>query len=256
MCVPLAARGHILGTITFVSSAADRRYGPADLSFAEDLARRAAMAVDNAMLYATAHRERTALEAALGALRENEERLLLAMDAGRLGIWDWDLRSGQVNWSDNSAAVLGNFGRTIDEFMAAIHPEDRGGFLECADRAIEEKSYFDCEFRVPGEDGSVRWMSGKGKVICDAARQPVRIIGIGMDMTERRQFEEKLRGAQKLESIGLLAGGIAHDFNNLLTGILGNASLALELLPLDTEAAPLIENVVQASERAADLTQR
>ena len=77
-----------------------------------------------------------------------------------------------------------------------------------------------------------------------------------MDTTERRLLEDHLRSAHKLESIGLLAGGIAHDFNNLLTGILGNASLAQELLPPEHESAPLLSNVVQASERAADLTQQ
>ena len=61
------------------------------------------------------------------------------------------------------------------------------------------------------------------------------------DVSERMRAEERLREAQKLESIGLLAGGIAHDFNNLLTGILGNASLAQELLPPDSRVAPLLE---------------
>ena len=66
--------------------------------------------------------------------------------------------------------------------------------------------------------------------------------------------EEQLREAQKLESIGLLAGGVAHDFNNLLTGVLGNASLALEELPSESRTRPMIENIVSAAERAALLT--
>ena len=82
------------------------------------------------------------------------------------------------------------------------------------------------------------------------------MIGIAMDMTERRLLEDHLRSAHKLESIGLLAGGIAHDFNNLLTGILGNASLAQELAAARARAVPLLSNVVNASERAADLTQQ
>jgi PAS domain S-box-containing protein len=256
MCVPLIARDRVMGAMTFVSTTAGRRYGPVDLAFAEDLARRAAMAIDNAMLYAAAQRERTALEAVLGALRENEERLLLAMDAGRLGIWDWNLQNGELEWSDNSAAMAAGLGMTFEALVEAVHPDDRDGFLECVDRAIVQKAYFECEFRVPAADGGLRWMASKGKVFCDTEGKPSRMIGIAMDITERRSLEEKLRGAQKLESIGLLAGGIAHDFNNLLTGILGNASLALELMPADATTGALLENVVQASERAADLTQQ
>ena len=65
-----------------------------------------------------------------------------------------------------------------------------------------------------------------------------------------------MRQAQKLESIGLLAGGVAHDFNNLLTGILGNTSLVLDELPANSRLRPMLENVMLASERAADLTRQ
>ena len=73
---------------------------------------------------------------------------------------------------------------------------------------------------------------------------------------ERRQLEEQLRRAQKLESLGLLAGGVAHDFNNLLTGILGNASLALDMTAETLPIRGMLEDIVQASERAADLTRQ
>ncbi len=76
-------------------------------------------------------------------------------------------------------------------------------------------------------------------------------------LDERRKSEEKLRDTQKLESLGVLAGGVAHDFNNLLTGILGNASLAIECLPAGShESESLLHDVVQASERAAHLTRQ
>ena len=73
---------------------------------------------------------------------------------------------------------------------------------------------------------------------------------------ERRNLEEQLRHAQKLESLGLLAGGVAHDFNNLLTGILGNASLVLEVVQTDPEVKGMLNDIIRASERAADLTRQ
>jgi signal transduction histidine kinase len=73
---------------------------------------------------------------------------------------------------------------------------------------------------------------------------------------ERRNLEEQLRHAQKLESLGLLAGGVAHDFNNLLTGILGNASLVLDVIEADAPVRAMLYDIVRASERAADLTRQ
>src|SRR5581483_11456772 len=73
---------------------------------------------------------------------------------------------------------------------------------------------------------------------------------------ERRHLEEQLRQAQKLESLGLLAGGVAHDFNNLLTGILGNASLVLDMIEADADVRGMLQDIIRASERAADLTRQ
>jgi two-component system, cell cycle sensor histidine kinase and response regulator CckA len=73
---------------------------------------------------------------------------------------------------------------------------------------------------------------------------------------ERYHLEEQLRHAQKLESLGLLAGGVAHDFNNLLTGILGNASLAMDSISPESDVRAMLQGVVKAAERAADLTRQ
>jgi PAS domain S-box-containing protein len=73
---------------------------------------------------------------------------------------------------------------------------------------------------------------------------------------ERKRLEEQIRQAQKLESIGVLAGGVAHDFNNLLTGVMGNASLALETLSPTDPGRPFLEDVVRATENAAHLTRQ
>jgi nitrogen-specific signal transduction histidine kinase len=77
-----------------------------------------------------------------------------------------------------------------------------------------------------------------------------------MDITERKRTEENLRQAQKLESIGLLAGGIAHDFNNLLVGVIGNASLAQDMIPSGSPALKMLSRIMDAGEQAANLTRQ
>jgi nitrogen-specific signal transduction histidine kinase/ActR/RegA family two-component response regulator len=106
------------------------------------------------------------------------------------------------------------------------------------------------------KDGTSIHVSLTISPIRDLAGHIIAASHSGRDISERKRVEENLQQTQKLESLGILAGGIAHDFNNLLTGILGNASLITEQLPVQSNARGLAASVIQAAERAAHLTRQ
>ena len=106
------------------------------------------------------------------------------------------------------------------------------------------------------KDGSVRWIIARGKSIKDAQGNVLRILGTITDITDRKQLENQLLQAQKLEAVGRLAGGVAHDFNNLLTAIIGNAELLLEDLPPGNQIETDIGEIKKAADRAASLTRQ
>lgn len=112
------------------------------------------------------------------------------------------------------------------------------------------------EIQYLQEDGSHRSLLVSAAPIRNPAGQIVAGVVTFYDVTERKELEAQLRDTAKLESLGILAGGIAHDFNNLLVGVLGNASLASGTLPGDHPTQPLLEGVVSAAERAAELTRQ
>jgi PAS domain S-box-containing protein len=187
-------------------------------------------------------------------LRESEERLRLAQQVARLGTFEWDIQTGVDRWTPELEALHGlppgGFAGTFQAWEELVHPEDRAEAVRRVQHALDTDTTCDAEYRVIQPNGSVRWLFGRARVFKDDSGKPHRLIGVEMDITERKWNEERLRQAQKLESIGLLAGGIAHDFNNLLTVIIGNADSARTKYPEIEELPP----VIAASERAAHLT--
>ena len=138
----------------------------------------------------------TARKEAERALRDSEERLRLALEAGRMGVWDWNIKTNQVRWSDNLEAIHGlangTFGGSFEAFQQLIHPADRDLVQQAITRALEERSSYDIEFRVVWQDGSVRWLTGKGTVFTEAGT-PGRMLGLAMDITERKRAEQNSR---------------------------------------------------------------
>ena len=106
------------------------------------------------------------------------------------------------------------------------------------------------------KDGTAIDVSLTISPIRNKAGEIIGVSHVARDITEQKRTAEQMRETAKLESLGVLAGGIAHDFNNLLTGVLGNASLAIEDLPPGSPARPAIEAVLSASERAAELARQ
>lgn len=127
------------------------------------------------------------------ALQQSQERLNLAMKAAKMGSWDWDIQTGQVNWSANLEHLFGmapgSFNGRYMTVMAMIHPEDRARVQQAIHRAVHEREDYKIEFRFIKPDGSVRWAVGLGQVFYDDAGNPIRMTGVDMDISERKQQE-------------------------------------------------------------------
>ena len=197
---------------------------------------------------------------AIDALRHAEERMRFALQNANVGIWDMDHRSGRLTWSETLEAhyglAPGTFAGTFDAFMARVHPDDRPRLRETIGNATRTGLDFTTEHRALWPDGTVRWLSGAGRVLIDERGQPLRGVGVTLDVTERRTLEAQYQQAQKMEAVGRLAGGVAHDFNNMLTAILGYCELLLDKLEPGSALAADVTEIQQAGTAAAGLTRQ
>ena len=200
----------------------------------------------------------TESEAALR--RISEERTNFALKAARAGIWELRLRSGAMYWTETLEEIMGlargRGPRTLDEFLASIDASDRETVRRELQQAIDTRAEeFSINFAFPAPDGTVRYMEGHGRFIADGHGETDVLLGVAIDVTERRLTELQLQQAQKMEAIGRLAGGVAHDFNNLLTAILGHAELIMPNV-FDPNVRADLEEITKAAHRATRLTRQ
>jgi PAS domain S-box-containing protein len=208
--------------------------------------------------------ERRALDAqvqqGVEAIRTGEERMRFALEHAGVGIWDLDCTTGVLRWSEIIEAhyglLPGTFGGTFEAFVQCIHPDDRTSVIETVQKAMKSGADFSVQHRSIRPDGAMRWLSGAGRILLGEHGEPVRGVGISLDVTEQRTLEAQYQQAQKMEAVGRLAGGVAHDFNNLLTVILGYCELLLaDVNPGDPHQADLAE-IKKAGGCAAGLTRQ
>ena len=139
------------------------------------------------------------------ALRESEERLRLALDTAKIGIWDGNLLTQLVTWSSRCEELFGfapgTFDRTYEAFEACFHPEDRDSVRQAINYARLSRQDYHQEFRIVWSDGSIHWLESKGKLFYNEAGEAVRILGTVVDISDRKLAEAALqRGNEALES--------------------------------------------------------
>ncbi|HQM48321.1 MAG TPA: PAS domain S-box protein [Candidatus Hydrogenedentes bacterium] len=179
------------------------------------------------------------------ALRESQERLTLSLAGSGLGLWDYDLKTGQVYRDERWTAILGYSNEELlthrFDTRWLLHPDDIPPLEEAWSVHLAGQTPFcEVQIRMKRQSGAWRWMLMRGQVVeRDDSGAPVRAAGSIRDVTEivnaereQKRLSDRMRQTHKLDSLAVLAGGVAHDFNNLLMGIMGNAHLAL------SEAAP------------------
>lgn len=214
MAVPLSVRGRVVGALSFGS--AEHGYDEEDQVVARKLADRAAMAVDNARLYAEADAAR--------------RRLALAMESGRMGNWEYEIQAARFHWSDAVARLQGvpvaDLLPTLEGYLLSIHPLDRDAVRAALERAIEQRSYYSREYRLHTPSGETRWVESRAQVECGPDGQPVRLVGMRVDISERKFAEEALAGERERLKVTLASIGdavVATDPNGCITMLNGIA---------------------------------
>ncbi len=154
------------------------------------------------------------------ALRENEQRLRVATQTGKVGVWDWDIKANHIEWTPTVYTMHGvepgGFDGKVDSFTNLIHPEDREAVGERIGLALSEDVPYEVEFRVPKTDGGINWLFTNAVVLRDETGKPIRMIGATVDITEPKNAERELaRVAAIVESSRDAIVG--NDLNGVIT---------------------------------------
>lgn len=134
-------------------------------------------------------------------LAANQERLSVAQRFALVGTFEWDLTTGTGFWSPELELLYGlepnSFDGTLASWLAMVHQEDRDRVREAAGQTPDEKGMLDAEWRIFKPDGSLRWVAGRAQVLPDARGRPARMIGVNIDITDRKRIEEELRESEQ-----------------------------------------------------------
>jgi len=135
------------------------------------------------------------------ALRASEERVRLAQQAARIGIFEWNIQTGVNTWTPELETMYGlppgGFGGTQTAFENLVHPDDRARVIELNNWALNSGQPTNGEWRVVWPDGSVHWISGRWQLFTNESGEPSRMIGVNGDVTERKLAEEALRESEQ-----------------------------------------------------------
>ena len=165
---------------------------------------------------------------------ERDERVRFALEAARMGVFEWDPDSDVLTWSSSTTGL----GLSLEEaptsgraFFERVHPDDRAALRENRARAIRDQTDAISEFRILSPNGAVHWVQAHGRVVYDTDGKPLRVLGVNADITHRKSLEEQLREAHvHVERLSVLKATM-----RTVQDIVNNALMSLQQFRFDAE---------------------
>ncbi|MEQ8846563.1 ATP-binding protein [Botrimarina sp.] len=202
------------------------------------------------LLYRSPEELQAEVELRTRQLEETNQRLGLALEAGAMGTWDWDLDTGNVWFDETQQGLIGLAGHEdpvtgepvvkASDFFELVAADHRGPLSEAIDAAIHRGEPYNHEFLVTTPQGTDRWLSGRGRVVYEDGR-PRRVVGVNFDITRQKRSQEELAKARREAEAASLAksrflANTSHEIRTPLTAILGCAEV-LARDPKDSDTA-------------------
>jgi PAS domain S-box-containing protein len=212
-CIPVSSQGKLKAMLYLENRQTADVFNLENVEILKHLSSQFGVSVENALLY-------DRLNQKVRDLQESEERYHLAVTGAAAGIWDWDISSDTVHYSDRFKELLGyesgDFSDSPDEFWNRLHPDDYQATRQTVDRHLKERIPFRIDYRFQVKSGHYRWFHARGQAIWDETGRATRMSGSLTDITERKQVEEELRRSEE-------------QFRSLMEG----SPLAIEILTPD-----------------------
>ncbi len=194
-------------------------------------------------------------------LAKSEERLALAVMDKTNGIWDWNVSSGEIYFSENWVELLSLDSSELSDglgiWKSRIHPEESDIVISRMKDLWERKrDHFFEEHRLRCQNGEYRWVISRGKAVWNESGNVVRMAGSLTDVTEKKLLEKQVTYMQKMEGIDRFAGGVAHDLNNMVMVVNSYSRFIQDAVPENQEIADYIQEIRNATAYSSSLVKQ
>nr|AAT41884.1 putative two component hybrid sensor regulator [Fremyella diplosiphon Fd33] len=231
LCVPLVKEGRFVALFV-LHHVTPRQWTEDDVIVMERIAQKTWLAVE---------RSRAEEE-----LRHSKTRLQLALMVGRMGTWDWDLQINTLTWSDSHYNIMGlqanEYPPSYELWANSVHPEDLGHTELALQQAMLNKTEYHHEYRTLWENGSIHWTEARGRFLYNAQGQPIQMIGVLIDITERKQAEQE---REQLLARERIARTQAEAIQRQLETIFDTAPVGMALLDAEQRFVAINEALAQ-----------